>query len=121
MREVKFPAIYFVWLIRRRSNKMKFFQGVLARIIRYSVFIHSYRFEKYFFLSPFQGLPGMEGTMGPPGPQGPSGAFGEPGTPGNVVDGVDGMMGPPGSKGLRGPFGDPGQIGPRGRINQPFD
>ena len=30
---VKFPAIYFVWLRRQKSSKMKFFQVVLARIV----------------------------------------------------------------------------------------
>ena len=29
----KFPAIYFVWLRRRKSSKMNFFQVVLARIV----------------------------------------------------------------------------------------
>ena len=37
-REVKFPAIYFVWLIGRKGGKMGFFQVVLARIMAHLLY-----------------------------------------------------------------------------------
>ena len=38
--KVKFPAMYFAWLIRRRSSKKKYiFQVVLARIVDPGLFL----------------------------------------------------------------------------------
>uniref|UniRef100_H9GD05 Fibrillar collagen NC1 domain-containing protein n=1 Tax=Anolis carolinensis TaxID=28377 RepID=H9GD05_ANOCA len=68
----------------------------------------------FFFLPPWQGLPGPPGTTGPMGPVGDPGERGPPGRAG--LPGADGLPGPPGTM-LMLPFrfsggGDGGSKGP---------